>query len=36
MKLFYATSNNSKVHNMRRRLEGLPTYRIVNTKRFWN
>lgn len=24
MKLFYATSNNSKIHNMCRRLEGLP------------
>lgn len=24
MKLLYATNNNSKVHNMRRRLEGLP------------
>ena len=24
MKLFYATNNNSKVYNMRRRLDGLP------------
>lgn len=29
MKLLYATNNNSKVHNMRRRLEGLPVELIT-------